>query len=294
MKIGTLTKHFKDLGSWSGVGLAVNGLTRAQVKRGHQITVIRPRIQNDLILDQNPMCQLEVPHQGRDIRVTVYHDKVEENGAEFEVLSLKIPVHRIVSPLQADNKIMVENRLGLFFDRAAVALLQKLDLPFDLLHAHTGVDFFSCFAKQNKIEKPIVYTLHHLEEGEERSLFSDEFAQPSNGQRPADRRTDPYVSAIKWSDRIVTVSEGYARELLEARVGHERYHTVIQEARSKFLGINNGLDDNFNPETIAKEEQLTPFNFKDLGGKQECHLDLQHMLELTTSSKIPIVLWSQR
>jgi glycogen synthase len=295
MKIAALTKHFRKLEEKrSGVGFAAYGLTRAQAKRGHEITVIRPRIRDDLILDQKPMCLLEIPHQGRNVRVSVYHDKVEENGAKFDVFSLKIPVHRIVSPLQADNETMVVNRLGLFFDRAAVALLKKIGTPFDVLHAHTGVDFFSYFAKQNQIESPIVYTLHHLEEGEERSLFSDEFALLSNGRRPADLRTDPYVSAIQWSDRIVTVSEGYARELLEGKAGNERYHPVIQGARTKFLGINNGLDGCFNPESIAFEEQIPSFNFENLEGKRECHLELQHSLGLTTRSDIPIVLWSQR
>jgi starch synthase len=92
---------------------------------------------------------------------------------------------------------------------------------------------------------------------------------------------------IMFADRINTVSEKYARELLTEQYGGEM-HKLFRELRGKMSGILNGLDyTEFDPatDTIIKEN-FTP---EDLSGRAADKKDLQREFDLDQDPTIPIL-----
>lgn len=92
---------------------------------------------------------------------------------------------------------------------------------------------------------------------------------------------------VMFADRINTVSEKYARELLTEQYGGEM-HKLFRELRGKLSGILNGLDyTEFDPatDTIIKET----FTSDDLSGRAADKKDLQREFDLAQDPTIPIL-----
>ncbi|HUD11035.1 MAG TPA: glycogen/starch synthase [Candidatus Saccharimonadia bacterium] len=92
---------------------------------------------------------------------------------------------------------------------------------------------------------------------------------------------------IMFADRINTVSEKYARELLTEQYGGDM-HKLFRELRGKMSGILNGLDyTEFDPasDTIIREN-FTP---ADLSGRAADKKDLQREFDLDQKADVPIL-----
>src|ERR1700683_1140208 len=92
---------------------------------------------------------------------------------------------------------------------------------------------------------------------------------------------------VMHADRINTVSEKYARELLDEQYGGG-LHKLFRELRGKTSGILNGLDyTDFDPatDTIIKQN----FSLEDLAPRAVNKLDLQREFDLTPDPKVPIL-----
>jgi len=296
MRVALVTREYLGVGKvWSGIADAVRGLSRALVEKKQDVTVIMPLGEGNQVISvtENHKYQIKVPFHGKAVSVDVYEVQ-PKNRAFPSFIFLGLPNVEIVDPFFSGNEAIVEKRFGLFFDRAAVALLERIRDRFDIVHAHTKVDFLAYFAKALGLERPIIYTIHNLEKSEEHSFFSAEFNELIDCQSTK-ARIDPYAFAMNWSDEIVTVSENYAQELIAGKTLHTEYRTDISVNAKRLTGILNGIDDSFSPDSLY-EAKLLPFTFKttDLKGKERCHLDLQKRLGLPIGVEIPIMLWSQR
>ena len=79
--------------------------------------------------------------------------------------------------------------------------------------------------------------------------------------------------AINYSDKIVTVSPNYAREILTGEFGEGMDYT-LRGHTNKLVGILNGIDyDVFNPKTdknLAKNYDIKTINNKDANKKKVC------------------------
>jgi starch synthase len=98
--------------------------------------------------------------------------------------------------------------------------------------------------------------------------------------------------AILYSDLITTVSENYSREILTADYG-EGLDQLLQEVRTKLLGITNGLDyEEFNPAT----DKNIRFNYdaESTEKRSQNKLELQAEFHLERNLKIPLLGVSYR
>ena len=294
MRIAMIATEYAKMGPIkTGIPQAVRGLSEALVKKGQRVSVVMPMYEEYFSFCKR-VERVSVPFEGEQFDVDVYRVEMEGDGSPDFYL-MKLPIVRLVNPLFMDNEPLVDKRLGLFFSRAAVALMEKIGGNFDLVHTHTGVDFFAYFAQARGLRMPMVYTLHNLEKGRELSFFSEEFNRLSDCPLDGNGDVDPYVLAMNWSDRIVTVSERYAEELKAGKTLQQQYVPVIEQNAAKLSGIMNGLEDGFTPEALFQAGQIhRSFSAQDLSGKEQCHLYLQRQLNLPQDPRIPIILWSQR
>jgi starch synthase len=99
-------------------------------------------------------------------------------------------------------------------------------------------------------------------------------------------------AGIVHSDRVTTVSETYAREILTPRFGH-LMEGVLQSCKDKLSGVVNGIDDvTWNPAidpTIARN-----YSFDDMRGKHACKRALQRMFGLPTDAFAPLIAIGSR
>ncbi|WP_322102456.1 glycogen synthase GlgA [Paraburkholderia sp. J41] len=99
-------------------------------------------------------------------------------------------------------------------------------------------------------------------------------------------------AAIVHADRVTTVSERYAREILTARFGN-RMEGVLAAHADKLTGIINGIDDEaWNP---ADDPALAqPYGIDDLAGKHACKKALQQSYGLQVDPFAPLVAIGSR
>ncbi|QGZ66701.1 glycogen synthase GlgA [Paraburkholderia acidisoli] len=99
-------------------------------------------------------------------------------------------------------------------------------------------------------------------------------------------------AAIVYADRVTTVSERYAREILTPRFGN-RMEGVLAAHTGKLSGIINGIDDDtWNP---ADDPALAqPYGIDDLAGKHACKKALQQSYGLHVDPFAPLVAIGSR
>jgi starch synthase len=94
-------------------------------------------------------------------------------------------------------------------------------------------------------------------------------------------------AAIRFSDRVTTVSPNYAREVLTPEFGCGM-DGMLRDRGESFSGILNGIDsDCWNPATdpyLAKN-----YDLRDISGKRVCKAALQDELELKVDRDRPLI-----
>ena len=99
-------------------------------------------------------------------------------------------------------------------------------------------------------------------------------------------------AGIVHSDRVTTVSQRYAREILTPHFGHGM-EGVLQAQAAKLSGIVNGIDmAAWNPAT--DEFIARPYSVDDTAGKQACKRELQQAFGLTRDPFAPLVAIGSR
>jgi starch synthase len=99
-------------------------------------------------------------------------------------------------------------------------------------------------------------------------------------------------AGIVHSDRVTTVSESYAREILTPRFGH-LMEGVLQSCREKLSGVVNGIDERlWNPAADPLIERT--YSFDDMRGKHACKRALQRMFGLPVDPFAPVMAIGSR
>jgi starch synthase len=99
-------------------------------------------------------------------------------------------------------------------------------------------------------------------------------------------------AGIVHSDRVTTVSETYAREILTPRFGH-LMEGVLQSCQDKLSGVVNGIDENvWNPAADPLIERT--YSFDDMRGKHACKRALQRMFGLPVDPFAPVMAIGSR
>lgn len=99
-------------------------------------------------------------------------------------------------------------------------------------------------------------------------------------------------AGIRYSDRISTVSPGYARELLTEEFGCGM-QDLLRSRQDRFSGILNGIDsDVWNP---AQDPHLSvAYSRPDCGGKAACKAELQRYFGLTEDPSAMLAISASR
>ena len=176
-----------------------------------------------------------------------------------------------------------------FFDKAAVAALEKLDFKPDILHFHDWhTALVPDYLKRSGIRIKTVFTIHNLAN---QGLMDGRFFKRENlavlSGFPPQISQDFMARGVLNSDFITTVSPTYAREILtpEQGVGLEG---VLAARRKDLRGILNGLDtDFFDPanDPFLKKK----FSAPDLGSKRDNKLELQRRFGLPRDARVAVV-----
>ncbi|KIG08559.1 glycogen synthase GlgA [Caballeronia concitans] len=99
-------------------------------------------------------------------------------------------------------------------------------------------------------------------------------------------------AGIVHSDRVTTVSENYAREILTPRFGH-LMEGVLQSCADKLSGVVNGIDEEtWNPAVDPLIERN--YSFDDTRGKHACKRTLQRMFGLPVDPFAPLMAIGSR
>ena len=92
---------------------------------------------------------------------------------------------------------------------------------------------------------------------------------------------------MQESDRITTVSESYANEILTPSYAFG-LHSFLNDNRFKLRGILNGIDmELYNPRTDAKI--AANFSENDLSGKEKCKKDLLEQFSVPYDKETPVI-----
>lgn len=122
--------------------------------------------------------------------------------------------------------------------------------------------------------------------------YRSSFLHDSNNGRHANWMQ----AALIHADRLITVSEGYAKECQtsDAGSGLER---VVREQNWKLKGIVNGIDDEvWNPATdlFLRSDGYSNYTVSSLNGKAICKTALQNELGLNEDPEMPLLSYVGR
>ena len=198
-----------------------------------------------------------------------------------------------------------------FFCRATLEMLQKLDWQPDVIHCndwHTGIipNWLKTIYKDDPFfaDTATAFTIHNLAY---QGIFGPELLEFAGladyGLIP--HPTDDDLSGVVvlmargvlFADVINTVSEKYAQEILTPEYG-ERLHPVLAQRQDRLFGILNGLDyEVWNPATdqdiAVNYDVASPLSPPKLGGMKggrvENKLALQREAGLTPDPDVPLV-----
>ena len=186
-----------------------------------------------------------------------------------------------------------------FFSKAALEILPFIDYKPDILNAndwHTSLsiiyldDFKSRGLDFYKDIKSVI-SIHNIE-------FQGRFNPYEMGNLFGldNKYFDALIyngdlnllkGAIQLSNRISTVSETYAHEILDPYFSYG-LDSILKIEQGKLHGIVNGLDiDKFNPET--DKQIYKNFNISTLKDKVENKLKFQEELALEVNENIPMI-----
>ncbi len=204
----------------------------------------------------------------------------------------------MVYPFNIDERYNHERFIA--FSRAVLEYAQLLNFKPDIVHAndwHTGMlpVYLKTTYKDNEFFKKTksVFSIHNLFH---QGMFYDDvldFAQIPKHEvmNPAGVELFGHVNwmrgGINYSDKVITVSPTYAKEIQTPEGGYN-IDCTLRDNSYKLIGILNGIDiDEFNP----KNDKIIAKNFdeKSLSGKSECKKALCEQFGLEYNPERPLI-----
>ena len=186
-----------------------------------------------------------------------------------------------------------------FFSKAAVDIMPHIDFKADIMnvndwHASLSVVYLDLYRREGYDfyrDMKSVISIHNIEfQGKYNpyvlgSLFG--LGNEYLGALTFDGDINLLKGAIQLADRVNTVSETYANEILDPYFAFG-LSPVLSSERWKLRGIVNGIDyDKFNPESDNMISQN--FSLKTLDKKIKNKLAFQEEMALEVSDDIPMI-----
>ncbi|MFM0717374.1 glycogen synthase GlgA [Paraburkholderia strydomiana] len=173
----------------------------------------------------------------------------------------------------------------------------------DIVHAHDWhAGLTPLYMRLAGVAAKSVFTIHNLAfQGNHPLAMGGWIGIPPELLAPAlsDERSIEFYGSLSMmkagivhADRVTTVSQRYAREILTPRFGYGM-EGVLQAQAGKLSGIVNGIDTaNWNPATDATIARR--YGVDDTAGKQACKRELQQAFGLTREPFAPLVAIGSR
>ncbi|CAB3771379.1 glycogen synthase GlgA [Paraburkholderia solisilvae] len=288
-----------------GLGDMVSAYAAALRDAGVDVSILLPAYPSALenALGVTPVCRIGgLP--GGDARLL--RAQMPDTGVPVLLLQMDHLFKREHLYVDARGRDQLDNTVRFASLAAAAARIARgvrgIKRP-DIVHAHDWhAALTPLMMKLAGVPAKSVFTIHNLAfQGNCPLALGSWLGVPDELLAPAlsDERSiefygtlSPMKAGIVHADRVTTVSENYAREILTPQFGH-RMEGVLQACAHKLSGITNGIDDTaWNPATdphIARH-----FSVADVRGKQACKRDLQQRFGLTVDPFAPLVAIGSR
>lgn len=166
-----------------------------------------------------------------------------------------------------------------FFDRAVLEMLKYIGFKPDIINCHDWQTalipvYYNIYYKyqQGYDKLKTVFTIHNIEyQGRYgREVLNDVMGIPMYNANLLEY--DGYINmlkgAIETSDEIVTVSPGYAWEILDPWYSHGLDRILVTK-QYKLKGILNGIDTEYYDPATDKDIEKN-YSADDIDGKAEC------------------------
>lgn len=300
MKILMISSELAPYAKVGGLADVVSSLSKELSQKGHEVRVICP-LYGFITIDSNWKGY-------KDLLLLEMADSQQEFCRIWEVADCDscaslffLENEKYFGEDQIYNiKGVDEEKIGqkfIFLSRAGIEFCRYSEWIPDVIHCHdwmTGlVPVYLKFVEKDPIlaKIPTVLTIHNVHhQGIFDRKMLDFAGLPQTLFNPRALEFEGSVNLLKGgiinATKLVTVSERYAKEIVETELGCG-LNEVLGERKTDLLGIINGIDTAvWNPEI----DQYIPkhFNVKDLNGKQECKQFLQRNFNLNEQGDIPI------
>ncbi len=240
--------------------------------------------------EMEKVCDLDVKSGIIRKKAEVYHDV--SKGIDFYFIKEDSYFDRDEMYGYADD-----GERFAYFCKAVCVLVGKLPFRVNIIHNHdwhTGLVPVICKTEYKDFRKNIkqVFTIHNL-------LFQGNFPLEllnctnlkqdlyDDGSIRFDNGISFMKAALTFSDKITTVSQTYAQEILTPEYG-ERMEGILETRKDDLVGIVNGIDvDSWNPET--DENIGCHYSARSLANKKKCKKQLQAELGLRVADDVMLV-----
>ncbi len=184
-----------------------------------------------------------------------------------------------------------------FFSRAVLEIIPYIDFIPDVIHCNDWqtamIPVYKTLFYGDNIYKDIktVFTIHNIQyQGKYgKELMGDVLGVPEDKASLVEYSgcVNLMKGAIECADKVTTVSQTYAKEILDPWFSHG-LDSILRERQSKLCGIVNGIDiEVYNPET----DPLTDAHFSadEPDGKKEAKRLLQQRVGLPVKEDVPVI-----
>jgi len=185
-----------------------------------------------------------------------------------------------------------------FFSRAVLEIIPYIDFKPDIIHCNdwqtalTPVYYSSMYANAPGYENiKTIFTIHNIQY---QGVYGKEILEDVLGI-PAEYTSlleyDGCINfmkgAIECANKVTTVSQSYADEILDPWYSHG-LDGILNERRFKLSGILNGIDTvNYDPET--DKSIRANYSAECFGNKKLDKEDLQQIMGLPVRADIPVI-----
>lgn len=303
LKILFVTTDLEPFCKAGGLGDVSRDLPKALSKMGCDVRIMMPRHgvideqKNGIIIDQD---NLKAELAGEEIVFRVKKSKLAD-----EVPVYFIDKHKYFGSRSRLYGYEDENRRFLFFCRAVLAVIKTWgEWKPDIIHCndwHTGL--IPYFLKteyadaDNFKDTRTLFTIHNLTF----QMGTDWWILPKKNRDDGKSDLSGWVTeekikninfakrGILCADMVNTVSECYAREIMQKDFGQD-LHTILLEKfdKGEFVGIVNGIDyREYNPQTDPG--LVCTYHADDFDNKYKNKLYLQKKYGLKVGKDIPLL-----
>ncbi|MDB5814686.1 MAG: glycogen synthase [Rhodocyclales bacterium] len=289
------------LAKTGGLGDVVSALSEALNSDGIHATVLMPGYTAALDhAEKLKPCGRLSGLPGGDAALWCGH--MPDSDVEVILLRNDALYKRAGSPyLDADGNEFADNGLRFAALSHAAAQLASgatdIELPH-VVHAHDWhAGLVPMLMREYGAEAKSIFTIHNLAfQGNYSLACSAEFGIPEHVRQDASVEYWGQLSfmkaALNYADRITTVSNSYAREILTPKFG-SGFDGLLRQRQNDLVAVPNGID------TLTWDPTVDPliarnYDQEDLRGKQVCKRDLQKTFGLPFDPFAPVMAMGSR